>query len=257
MTDMLTFPAFVLSCIEENQQPHPEPWSCSALKGTTNSWWMLWVSTKEKTNGSLWCVWNPTELFCSWFTAVTSSMQSDDSMSRTLTGLRAGVGEEPFIVLSKGNLASLAELVGSLKSPHLLLRCTNEAQPFGESIYFKPGEILTHYHTCWQMEGALWDTKPTWASRIIPAPGLDTYRQNGVVSRPEITLRRHNARHWVDLKPLVFVVLELVGHHGVRTLVIIPGNHPADLLFACLQTLLGQLDMEKLICELRPVVVGI
>lgn len=57
-------------------------------------------------------------------------MQSDDKDGRS-TDLREGVSEGPFRALRTGNLASLAELGGSvkiLKLPHLLQKHTNDTQ---------------------------------------------------------------------------------------------------------------------------------
>lgn len=86
---------------------------------------------------------------------------------------------------------------------------------------------------------------------------LDIYREDTVVSLPEITVRHHHTRHWVNLETLVVVVLELVGHHGVRALVVVTGDHPADFPFTRLAALFGQLDVEKFVCELWSVVVGV
>jgi len=85
----------------------------------------------------------------------------------------------------------------------------------------------------------------------------NTYCQNGVVPRPEIPVGCHHAGQRVDLKPLVTAVLQLVRHHGVQALVIITSDHPADFLFTAALALFQQLDVEKFICELRPVVVGV
>ena len=86
---------------------------------------------------------------------------------------------------------------------------------------------------------------------------FDTYREDAVVSRPEVPARRHHARHRVDLKALVLVVLQLVRHHCVRALVVVTGDHPADFPFARLLALFGQPDVEKFVGELRSVVVGV
>lgn len=86
---------------------------------------------------------------------------------------------------------------------------------------------------------------------------VDTYREDAVVSRGEVAERRHHARHRVNLEALVFVVLKLVGHGGVRALVVVTGHHPAHFLFARPVALLQQLDVEEFVGELGPVVVGV
>lgn len=86
---------------------------------------------------------------------------------------------------------------------------------------------------------------------------LDTYRENAVVPRPEIAVRRHHTSQRVNLETLILVVLELVGHHGVRALVVVTGDHPADFPFTCPFSLFRQLDVEKFVGELGSVVVGI
>uniref|UniRef100_A0A4W6G742 Uncharacterized protein n=1 Tax=Lates calcarifer TaxID=8187 RepID=A0A4W6G742_LATCA len=68
---------------------------------------------------------------------------------------------------------------------------------------------------------------------------------------------RHHARHRVDLETPVLVILEFVGDVGVGALVVVSGEHPANLLSAHLMALFRQLHVEKLVCELGPVVVGI
>lgn len=86
---------------------------------------------------------------------------------------------------------------------------------------------------------------------------LDTYREDAVVPRGEVAVRRHHACHGVNLEALVLVVLKLVGHGGVRALVVVPGHHPAHFLFPSPVALLQQLDVEEFVGELGPVVVGV
>lgn len=86
---------------------------------------------------------------------------------------------------------------------------------------------------------------------------LDTYREDAVVPRGEVAVRRHHAGHGVNVEALVFVVLKLVGDGGVGALVVVPGHHPAHFLFARPVALLQQLDVEEFVGELGPVVVGV
>lgn len=86
---------------------------------------------------------------------------------------------------------------------------------------------------------------------------VDTYREDAVVSRGEVAVRRHHAGHRVNLEALVFVVLKLVGHSGVGALVVVAGHHPAHFLFPRPLELLQQLDVEKFVGELGSVVVGV
>ena len=68
---------------------------------------------------------------------------------------------------------------------------------------------------------------------------------------------RHHTRHRVNLEMLVLVFRERVGHGGVWALVVVTGDHPAHLQFACFMSLLKQLDVEQFLCELGLVVVGV
>lgn len=86
---------------------------------------------------------------------------------------------------------------------------------------------------------------------------LDTHREDAVVPRGEVAVRRHHAGHGVNLEALVFVVLKLVGHGGVRALVVVPGHHSAHFLFPRPVALLQQLDVEEFVGELGPVVVSV
>lgn len=86
---------------------------------------------------------------------------------------------------------------------------------------------------------------------------VETYREDAVVPRGEVAVCHHHARQRVNLEALVFVVLKLVGHGGVRALVVVAGHHPAHFLFPRPVALLQQLDVEEFVGELGPVVVGV
>lgn len=81
------------------------------------------------------------------------------------------------------------------------------------------------------------------------------YREDSVVSMPEVTPRGHHACGRMDIKLVLRIVFQTECDLGVWPLIVIPNDHPVHFLWLGPALPLWKLDLEELVVELGAVVV--